>query len=205
MRKVSVALSTLAALVIAVAVMPQALAQKADTPGATAPPDVGALEKPGPRIEPKSTGKPGQVTGKKGRVGGVTAPKGDQTADVRRTAALDEVREVQTQPLGKFSMRRQKVMRIDNLPKSPVRPIAVIYGPLGPYGYQSRYLSGQTGAKSASAKKSQGNTPGSGLGGPAGAKGLGRRSGRAGERGGSAGSQAGAFRAGGAGKTGRRY
>ena len=204
MRKVSVALSTLAAVVLAVAVAPQAVAQKADTSGSAAPPDAAALEKPGPRIEPKSIAKPAPATPKKGRVGKVGAPTGQQTVDERRAAALDEVREVQTQQLSKFSMHRQKVMRIDNLPKARVHPVSVIYGSLGPYGYLNRYRAGQTGANRRNAKNQVQTNQQGGLGGRAGSSAGSSQSNNPNQAAQTLGAAM-AGRAGGGGRGGRRY
>lgn len=67
----------------------------------------------------------------------------------RRQAALVAERKAQEQvELAKPSVRRTKVVRLDNQPKQKTRPIAIIKGTLGPWGYGQRVLEGTAGPKS---------------------------------------------------------
>ncbi len=65
---------------------------------------------------------------------------------VRRQAALATERQAQEKvELAKPSVRRVKVVRMDLQPKPKARPIAIIKGTLGPYGYGQRYREGTAG------------------------------------------------------------
>ena len=64
----------------------------------------------------------------------------------RRQAALASERQAQEKvELAKPSVRRTKVVRMDTQPKPKTRPIAIIKGTLGPYGYGQRYRDGTAG------------------------------------------------------------
>ncbi|MFA6244440.1 MAG: hypothetical protein WC655_26085 [Candidatus Hydrogenedentales bacterium] len=64
----------------------------------------------------------------------------------RRQAALASERHAQEKvELAKPSVRRTKVVRMDTQPKPKTRPIAIIKGTLGPYGYGQRYRDGTAG------------------------------------------------------------
>lgn len=92
----------------------------------------------------------------------------------QRVMNTEEVIRIEPKP-------KKNVSRIDNLPNRPkAKPVAVIKGPVSPWGYATRYINGEVDRPSA--KELQG-TGGPGQGDrAAGLQGLGRRGGGQSER-----------------------
>ncbi|MDZ4858528.1 MAG: hypothetical protein SGI88_06060 [Candidatus Hydrogenedentes bacterium] len=85
----------------------------------------------------------------------------DSTVDSRPTLE-QRVDDTNTNEAIRVAPRsRKNVYRLDNLPNKPrIKPIAVIQGPVSPWGYSNRYINGEINRQSA--KEMQGKAPGPG-------------------------------------------
>ncbi len=160
MRIVSMAIGLGMIVAMLAVAVPPAQAQNAPVQVEKLTPDKATTGQPPARPQPKGMAAPKAAPERKGRVGAPSAPKKAPAAAEAKPVETVEAEQPQPVELAKSSLRRHKVMRIDNQPHPRIRPIAVIQGPLGPYGYLDMYMAGQThlNKQLAKAKAKQGPT-----------------------------------------------
>ncbi|MBX7255274.1 MAG: hypothetical protein K1Y02_02840 [Candidatus Hydrogenedentes bacterium] len=159
-RLAIVTLALLAALWAVPSAWAQAAENSADSGGATVesatPETMESLEeKPAAKV-PKRQPKPEPVVEETYEGPDMSLLVPQDEVQQRRQAALTTERVAQEEvELAKPSVKRSKVVRLDNQPKQKTRPIAIIKGSLGPWGYGQRYREGTAGTQ----KQNQNQNP----------------------------------------------